>query len=416
MKSLVITKNKLYYVVMFIIIYCSHDTLLFGTNSNGTVILFRKIIPFLLCGILCVLDYSERRKYKGRELAIGMVVLLLPFFSCVINKEEWDNYIYRFAIMLCALLYAMSVQKEKACRDYNSILMFLSVWSVGVFLVANTIPSILSHLPVIVNTQGIQYANTVFSVATKSLTYGAMRNHCIFREPGVFVVYLTIAYIFEFLNGEPEKKTRHLLVFTIAMLTTMSTAGYIILALIFIYIILVNRDIRYKPLIVLFIIATLMLLITQTDLLKSDSAMFSKFAMGTNSYGSWFSRMSSVSENIRIAMNNPIFGVGRYSLYNIVLAKSGVYVAVDNTNTILIGFAAYGILFGIILLVGCWKFIRRKDCVIIFDIFLLVILLMALSNEDLGQNIIFYYIVFAGLTYMMDTKKKRGNMDEIGVY
>lgn len=83
-------------------------------------------------------------------------------------------------------------------------------------------------------------------------------------------------------------------------------------------------------------------------------------------------------------------------MYDVVLAKDGIYTAVDNTNTIMIGFAAYGIVFGVLLIRGCWKFVRTKRNSIIFAILLFLILFTALSNEDMGQNIIFYFIVFAG--------------------
>ncbi len=396
MNKLVITKDKVYFAVMFLIIYCSHDTLMFGTNANNLFITARKIIPFLLGALLFMMDLAERKKYKAKEFICGLLFMALPLLSCAVNHEPWDNYIYRFAIMFCAFLLAMSNYKEKACKYYCSIMVFLSIWSFAVFAIANLLPGLLSRFPTIVNSQGFSYANAIFSVATKSKTYGVMRNHCIFREPGVYVVFLTIAFLFEILKGDPKTKTKHIIIFTVAMLTTMSTAGYIILAAIYIYLILCNRDLKHKPAIVITICAAVLVLVTQTSLLQADSAMFSKFDTESNSYGSWFSRLSSLVENLRIAMNNPAFGVGRYSLYDIVLAKDGNYTAVDNTNTIMIGFAAYGIGFGLLLMWGCWKFIRKKRKIIIFDALLFLILFMALSNEDMGQNIIFYFIVLAG--------------------
>ncbi len=416
MSGLTVKKEKVYSIIMFIIIYFSHDTLLFGTNANGSFITIRKIVPFLLCITVFFLGAAQHKTYNVKIFCIGLLVLLLPIVSCIVNKEAWDNYIYRLAIMLCALLLVLNGYREQACKDFCSIMLFLSVWSIGVFIIANILPTLMGKLPTITNSQGVQFANTLFSVTTSSRSYGVIRNQCIFREPGVFVVFLTIAFIFEILHGDAEKKVRHIIVFTIAMLTTLSTAGYIVLASLYVYLILLNKELnKKKPVIILVILVSLIVLITQTDFLKTDSAIFSKFAIGSNSYGSWFARLSSLTENIKIAIKNPLFGVGRYSLYNIVLAESGKYIAVDNTNTILIGLAAYGFLFGALLIIGCWSFIRDKKRALLFDVFLLLVLFMALSNEDLGQNILFYFIVFYGIANIAEPISLRSKNNEICV-
>lgn len=417
MSGFVVKKEKVYSLIMFIIILFSHDTLLFGTNANNLYVSIRKIVPFILCIALFLLGIAWHRTYKIKLVCIGLLVLSLPIISCIVNREAWDNYIYRFAIMLCALLMILNGYKEQACKDYCSIMRFLSVWSLGVFIIANAFPNLLARFPIITNTQGIRFANALFSVATSSRTYGIMRNQCIFREPGVFVVFLTIAFIIEILKGDPKTKTRYIVLFTIAMLTTFSTAGYIVLAALYVYLILLNKELKKKKLVIIIVIlVSLIILITQTDFLKMDSAIFNKFAIGSNSYGSWFARLSSLTENIKIAIKNPIFGVGRYSLYGIVLAENGKYIAVDNTNTILIGLAAYGFLFGILMIIGCWNFIRDKKQVLLFDLFLLIVLLMALSNEDLGQNIMFYFIVFYGISNFSETIASRRKNNEICAY
>jgi hypothetical protein len=104
-----------------------------------------------------------------------------------------------------------------------------------------------------------------------------------------------------------------------------------------------------------------------------------------------------VTQSIVITLENPMFGIGRYALYDTVLGMTGVYRTVDNTNTILVGFAAYGILFGILLSWGCWRFVRQNCWGILAAVTLFAVLMMAFSNEDLGQNVLFYYIVFDGL-------------------
>lgn len=398
-RRLVITTDNIYSALLFIIIYCSHDTLLFGTNSDALFISLRKSIPFLLCCILLVLDVIERKKFNLNKVLLGSIVILLPIASCFVNHETVDNYLYRLAIMLCAFILEMSVDKEKICRDYCSIMIFLSLWSVCFFSLPKLAPSVISALPKIINSSGYVFFFALFSVGEDD-----MRNTGIFREPGVFVVFLTIAIILTLLYDSSKKRKKHLIVFTITMLTTLSTAGYIILTVFYCYLILVNKEIKHKTIIVILISFVLLVLITQTNILQSDGRLFNKFKKGTNVYGSWFARLSSLTQNLSIAIKNPLFGVGRYTLYGTVLAENGVYAAIDNTNTILIGFASYGFLFGIFLVLGCWNFIKSQTSDFVSTFFLFIVLFMALSNEDMGQNIIFYFIVFSGLGSMVENR------------
>lgn len=398
-RRLVITTDHVYTALLFIIIYCSHDTLLFGTNSDALFISLRKIIPFLLCCILLVLDVIERKKFNINKVLLGFIVILLPVVSCFVNHETVDNYIYRLVIMLCALILEMSVDKEKICQDYCSIMIFLSLWSVCFFSLPKLAPSLISAFPKIINSNGNVFFFALFSVGEDD-----MRNTGIFREPGVFVVFLAIALLLTLLYDSPKKRKEHLIIFTITILTTLSTAGYIILAVFYCYLILVNKEIKHKPVIIILITLVLVVLITQTNILQSDGMLFSKFRKGTNSYGSWFARLSSLTQSLGIAIKNPLFGVGRYTLYNTILDVNGVYAAIDNTNTILIGFASYGFLFGIFLVLGCWNFIKSQTHDFISSFFLFIVLFMALSNEDMGQNIIFYFIVFSGLGFMVENR------------
>lgn len=390
------THPIIYFIFVFLAIYMSHDTLLFGTNANVLFTSIRKVMPFLLIIGLFFLQRIRAIKWKTFFLLVG--ILVLPFLACVFNGEALDNYVYRCALMVGAIVLILSNRNFDFYYCYNKFMAFISIWSIAVFLIGNFLPKLISIFPTVVNISGKVYYNTFFSVASPfGSTYSLMRNQGIFRESGVFVVFLVVALLFE-LAVLPKPRTKYIFLFTITMLTTLSTAGYIILTLIFVYIILGQKGLKYKvPLIVCILIACFFI-ISQTNLLSLDSAMFSKFQEGSNTYGSFFARFSSLTENIKIALKNPLFGVGRYNLYDTILATSGNYEAVDNTNTFMINFAAYGILYGAVVMFGVWRFLRHR-------IsrgkawFWLLILFLTFSNEDLGQNIIFYWLVFEGLIH-----------------
>lgn len=393
-KTLKITKDSCYFLFVFLLIYCSHDTLLFGTNADNRFILIRKALPFALIAMLLVLQQVYR--IRRTDFYLCALVILLPVLSCVANREEANNYIYRAAIMICALLLVLAARERDFYRIYNRILYSLSIWSIATYLLMLLAPGIVARFPAVHNTEGVAYYFLGFSTMNSQLHYGMVRNASLFREPGMFCVMLTLAMVIE-IAVLKRFRGRYILVFTAAMVTTFSTAGYIILAVLYLYYLFAVKHAKYKGRYLVMILLAVAVLATQTDLLSMEGAVFDKFVKGSNSYGSWLARLRSLTESVMITLENPLFGIGRYALYDAVLGKTGVYRAVDNTNTILVGFAAYGILFGLVLTWGLWRFARKNSDTLISALWLFLILLLALSNEDLGQNILFYYLVFDGI-------------------
>lgn len=400
-KTIKISKNSFLSFLVFIVIFCSHDTLLFGTNQDNRFIMARKIIPFLL--IFCLLLMQQVIHIKKKALFISIVTLIIPIISCVMNREDVNNYIYRAAVMMCALLFVLNGWQVKFFKAYNRIIYLLSVWSIGSYVLMIFLPGIASKFPVVYNTGGTPYYFLGFSLVNSELHYGMIRNSSIFREPGVFCVMLTLALLIEIIIYK-RIRPRIIGTFCVAMVTTYSTAGYIILLVLFAYYVLFEKKLVNKTVIFIAMAVIVGILARYTDLLTRSGPIFDKFVKGSNSYGSWLARWSSLTESISIALRNPLFGIGRYALYDVVLNVSGVYRAVDNTNTLLVGFAAYGLLFGCLITWGCWRFIWTNQKQVLSAIILFVVLLMALFNEDMGQNVVFYILVFSGLCH---SKKKR---------
>ena len=255
----------------------------------------------------------------------------------------------------------------------------------------------------------MEYYFVLFSVVpTKVGGYGLFRNMSLFREPGVLAVFLIIALVFElFKNDSPRFK--YMLVYTIALITTFSTAGYIILAAIYLYV-LINKKVKHRFAYGFLLLTGVLCILLFTDMLSAEGALLGKFN-GTGNTGSWLSRLYSVFGNLQLAGQSPLWGVGRYHLYGSVFETiSPIHKVVDNTNTVLINFAAYGIPYGLINFWGIWKFTKRTNCRRAGGILVLLVLLLALSNEDMGQNIIYYALVFLGLyggTQLFDAEPRR---------
>lgn len=410
MKIMISKKNiadKIYFLLMFVAIYCSHDTLLFGTNGNNNFILLRKIIPFIL--VVCLAAFGNWKVPSPKQIIVAVCFIAFPFFSAIFNGEPLENYIYRATIILCALMFVWTARENEFQVNFNKIMYFFSIWSVCTFVLANVFPSLVTIFPVISNTKGVPFHYMLFSSVTYNYSYGLMRNFCIFREPGMFAIFLAVAFLFELVFTK-KPNIKHIIVYTIAMASTLSTAGYIILGCLYLYMFASSSKFKFKYVLIVGFVF-LVLLNLDAGIFSSDSALWSKFTEGSNNYGSWLSRLVGVTKNWEIALQNPLFGLGRYALYDVVLAKEGVYRVMDNTNTMMINFAAYGLLYGFVNGVGVFLFLHRHNKKILMTIFGFLILFTAFSNEDMGQNILYYYIVLTGLVSYEVKKKKKWEID-----
>ena len=79
----------------------------------------------------------------------------------------------------------------------------------------------------------------------------------------------------------------------------------------------VKRNVKYKGLIMIVVGIICVIGVAYFG----ESLVGGKFTYGSNSYGSFFSRFSSISKNVEIMLKNPIFGCGRYNLYNLFYYK-----------------------------------------------------------------------------------------------
>ena len=401
--------EKIFPVFMVLLmLFCSHDTLLFGTNEDETFITIRKIVPFVIVAL--TFPYVFFNRFMDTAKTFGMILIFaIPFLSCIVNNEPYDNYIYRGVIMLSAAFLALVFNTKRFFEIYNKIMKFLTLWSCSVWLISVLFPTFIKMFPIISNYESRDYYFVLFS--NVSYFENISRNLGIFREPGVYTIFLIVALIGEILILDNKRKKLNIVLFCIGLFTTLSTAGYILLFALAAYYLFIYHDSIKESVIILFAIVLGFLVAYQFGMLDM---VFEKFSDGTNTYGSWFSRMSSITENIEITLANPVFGIGRYALYDITLAVDGVYTADANTNTILIGSAAYGVVFGILTLLSCLRFsyyICKKR--IFSTIVIFLILIAALSNEDMGQNYLYYLIVFYGLFASFEDLEEKSETENV---
>ena len=233
------------------------------------------------------------------------------------------------------------------------------------------------------------------------------RNTGIFREPGMYMVYLNIGVLFQyFFYKEINKK--YLLIFVISLLTTLSTGGFIVFSLLSLIYLLKNNKVKNAIQFIFFFIILCVGILTNYELFQST---FAKFDSSSNEYGSTIARISSVTVPFAIFLDSPFFGVGLsdfknyYEIYSRNILGYSVKADGQSTNTFFNSLGTYGFCFFMLLSTLVYRFstLFSKNTPLKIGIFICLILMF--SNEDMRYSLLFSVLLFYGLI-KYERKKK----------
>lgn len=215
-----------------------------------------------------------------------------------------------------------------------------------------------------------------------------LRNSGIFHEPGAFSLYLMLAIIINtfFTRNTLDRKN---IVLSIIILTTFSTAGYVLLALFLVYAIPKSK---MNP-ILQFLIFFIMIIITiktyrSEDFLKSkieEHYSTQLNAVERNEPGQ--GRFYSFFKALELVKQNPFFGKGILIANRPV--ESGVYYDWGPMGL----FANYGIIFGFIYLFYYYKGLK-KMCLYFGLPKVLAILFFVIIQAGLSTQSFFFHASF----------------------
>jgi len=391
----------IHYLVFFIVIFISDDTFNFGTNENFAYLIIKYIVYFFLTmylfansnlKFLTVLTKSSLLFYS-----VAFSVLITAFF----NFEFSGGYVYQIWLFLLGFLIVNFYSHEKFIDVYLKFIYIFSIISLVVFVIASISLSFFEIFPVHNNSAGSTMYNLGVCIVFADAAF--VRNTSIFREPGVFMIYLNIAIIFElFFKSEINKQ--NLFVFILAIFSTLSTAAFIALGTIFIAYLFTKRTTKSSVKAKGFVI--MMMLIAIGAIILSDelySMVFDKMGKDNIADGSSLARGLSVLANLNIFLDNLIFGVGirdypaLFGKYTLDLVGISMDVG-NNTNTITTILAVYGILFGFIFVYMLISFAKKTSKSIMVRTFIFLVLIMLYSNEDLRYSLMSATFLMWGLT------------------
>lgn len=394
------TNEKLSNFIVFIMIYVSTETLLFGTNNNNMFLYFHYAVIIALFVFLLFLFLKKNKKiaFDRKTFSAYSALCFLSLITMLINKDVSFHYIYEIILLSIALLYTKIFSFDVFKKSFIKIILFLVKCSFLTFLLDLFFPQVLNFFPTLINKANIRFHFWPFGCAMYKTMYEPVRNWSIFREPGVFAIFIVLAILFILLSCDKIKKnnSKDLFLLFLGLFTTFSTGG-IISGVLLIVLYLLRDKINFRKFILaIIVIVSLFFLHNYTNFFhKVFGKLFTQNA-------SMISRSASIYSNLKVFSISPIFGIGFGKLdlffqyftvekFNAIISKSYA-----NTNTFFRMLSTHGLFFFAIYFIGYYKFFVKNSKNRFTALLLYLILLLAFSNENLMLNIVFPILLFYG--------------------
>lgn len=379
------------YVLLFMTIIVSDDSFWFGTADIPLLTSIKNAYGLVLpIAVLFYYGKKPNNKNSGHFVLIAFAILLSSLFNGGISGGP----ILLMFTIFAAIYIATYSNRTKLFVIFVDFVFLVMLYSLVIWVGVN------------IGVFGISYyAN---SIGNNIMTCGyctffpdhfniILRNGGIFREPGMFMVYICLAFLFDFIVNKRIQIYRIILYF-VAILSTLSTAGVIIFAVLyFIYTISEGQTKGSRFVSIGIFVVALALFISEGELLED---IFEKIGRGEDS-SSTIGRISSITIPLEILKEHPLFGIGVENYFD-EYARIGTSIYHRDfgkglsTNTILNAGGVYGFWLTLVIICGFYTFAKRLFNKKSGWFLAFVCLLMIFSNESMFYSIMVYVLVFMG--------------------
>lgn len=380
-----------YWVVLWIILF-----------SGSLYFQIQRIrLSMVIIMVTTIILFLRTRKIDKRNFKIVVIIVSIIIFNTVINLTNGVD-INLGILMLVKIVFLLVVQSNMSFSDFKKkfvLLMFIeAIVSLFCFLWVDVLA--ISALPLQHWEAGANngyYLTPYYTIGWSNVpVFG--RNAGLFNEPGSHQIFLNLALLFLLDDTKRSglSKTKFTFVFItiiIAVLTTMSTTGYLSLFLILtIYIFIQNNSAnsifektRKRQIIFLVLVAFVALIIIES----SSGIVEDKLSGG----GSYRTRENDTSIGYQIAASKPFFGYGLLSTNTSIMLSN--YGIVNISNGMASFFIKSGYIFGLLLLFVTYNGMRKKfNRGYLYSLFAFFFYLMCINSEGGMLNPIYLQFMF----------------------
>ena len=400
--------------ILFIIFYVQSDAMLFSISDKMRIVEFAILFVVLaLCLGRCLLLKIKMFDFKSNFFKRTSVLVLLFAISFLFNISNTFN-IHRYFIQIfnigLSYIILCSLDANLLKKYYIYIISAFALASLLFFVPYKINENALSFLPVVTNSAGYKFNFSGVSFLQIRTGSGlARRNFGIFREPGVYGVFLVFALVI-LLFDNIQYKHRYfrfisILILLITIYTTYSTTTIIAaIALLITKFFTIKCSLAFQILRIVLLavfVAFAIVVVFFPDELTKSPVLFSVFGKFNFKNGSFVSRYFDTISTFCAFLVNPVFGVGFGGLHMHVNAIASAFNAPTNggINSILQVFAVHGIIFGFLIFYAFFESlssIAKTESYLFF--FIIISVFICLFNEDLCNSLFFFLVALGGFT------------------
>ncbi len=390
--------SKSSFIVVLLTIIVSDDTLFFGTPGSETFITIKYLV---LIGLYIWLLTSFHRLHPSEIIPkiVCLVICGCIILSGIYNSDIRMGIFYKCFILILSLSIASRLKYQDYSAAYTKIIVAIAAISVIFMLIATISLSLLSFAPIYTNIADQPFYNFFVFLVPTDIIY--LRNYGIFREPGVYQMYLIMALIFS-TYGNNHFDMRNFVILSMALIFTYSTTGFIAYGVFLIMFYLQRRKTKIPKWVLvrlsLLLIVGISFLALKTDLLSTDGMIFNK--LGDTNRNTTIARLASFTSTYDLWAESPIFGAGLTKTEDDFKAITYAVYGKEstNTNTLMSELATYGSLYFILIVVGLILYAKKIGLSFLGKCLIFLILVILSSGEKLTFSPFFYILCFYGWT------------------
>lgn len=343
---------------------------------------------------------------NSKVMFVGLVIFIAPVVLSAAANPSYLNLmdsIQLVSIILLAYLCVCKLGALRFSRLFIDIMCVTSAGSILLFFLLNIIGVDLP-LPVLENVNGVHYKTILVASQFVEPYIAESYSMGFFWEGGIFASYLMLAIIAEFLiKAKPSKVRLALLV--VALLSTRSTAGYLLLPMaISVGILQRGGKTRYA-------IASLLILFSILLAINLDSIVSELVVLNPEMFGKLIdsdavtrlSRLQSPMACWTLFTEKPVFGFGygdAFNAYSRLIASSATIDSLTSTS----GFQLVAFGFGGFLMWGCtaYSVLGSRFIAPLSRILLAVFIFIVINKEPHTASALTYALLFALLSSRKD--------------
>lgn len=406
--------NKRIYLAMVLLLLLLHDNLVFTSLVDDSII--KLLIFSIFCLIYFRYIYLNRRININRSLIL-VILIILVFLNMTINQDFTFGYFYIILLLISAFIISEVISYDSFIESSINVIVFITIYALCCYLLSPLVFYYRSFFYSFSNEADLPFIHLGLAVLVD--IEGYYRLFGMFRESGVFQIFLNTAIIMELFLRKGRVRFFKLSVLLAGLILTFSTPGYLATILILIsYTFFSKKKISEKE--KKSIIAGVMLLVVMLLVLYFSNSTFSDginnaWTKLTNKESSYLGRTTSIIVELKLWSEKPIFGYGIQEGFELSktagMETLGFYMF--NTSTITGLLVTFGGIFTLILVLMLLAFSLRLKTNFIGAFLITIGIFIMISSQLMMYNAYFYALLFISIKNMKYRKRIEEKTDSL---